>query len=109
MDPKKMDSKKDDVVEISNDSLDFKLIVFEPGFDRWLASQPPMQSFDLGYLKQKNRIYTQEYNRRALNPNYTDLYPNKINYDPERDYGLNLNYMLYMYFEFFQEKYKQRL
>ncbi len=98
-----------DTVTIENDSLNFKLIVFEPDFDRWLATELPMESYDLGYLKQKNRVYTTEYNRRANDPKQSDLYPNKINYDPQLDYGLKLNYMLYMYYEFFQEKYKQDL
>ncbi|HET8839553.1 MAG TPA: DUF6146 family protein [Flavobacteriaceae bacterium] len=108
MDSKKMESEND-VVEISNDSLDFKLLVFEPDFDSWLATKPPKGAYDLGYLEQKNRYYTREYNRRALIPQYGNLYPNTINYDPELDYGLELNYMLYMYYEFFQDKYNQRL
>lgn len=99
----------DDVVEISNDSLDFKLIVFEPEFDQWLSTKPTMESYELGYLEQKNKFLTSEYNRRTLIPELTNLYPHKINYNPELGYGLKLNYMLFMYYEFFQEKYNQHL
>lgn len=103
-------STSNDSVVIGNDSLDFELIVFEPGFDGWLITQPPKETYDLGYLKQKNIRYVREYNNRVLNPyRYGDLYPSRINYEEGIDYGLKLNYMLFMYFEFFQEKYRQRL
>lgn len=99
-----------DTIKIANDSLNFELLIFEPTFDSWLAVQPPIETYSLSYLEGKNRRYVSEYNRRALSPVvYGSLYPQPINYDPFEEYGLKLNYMLFMYFEFFQEKYNQRL
>ena len=31
----------------------------------------------------------------------------QINYDDKIDYGMEVNYLLYMYFEFFQDKYNK--
>lgn len=99
-----------DTVKIANDSLDFELLVFEPEFESWLVTQPPMESYSLEYLESKNRRYVSEYNRRARSVSvYGNLYPQPINYDSFEEYGLELNYMLFMYFEFFQEKYHQQL
>lgn len=99
-----------DTVKIANDSLDFELLVFEPDFESWLVTQPSIESYSLGYLESKNKRYVSEYNRRARAPSrYENLYPQPINYDIFEEYGLKLNYMLFMYFEFFQEKYQQQL
>ena len=37
------------------------------------------------------------------------LYELQIDYEPNIDYGYEVNYMLYNYFIYFQIKYKQRL
>ena len=37
------------------------------------------------------------------------LYELQINYDPQIDYGYEVNYQLYNYFVYFQRKYGQRL
>lgn len=99
-----------DTLRIANDSLDFELLVFDPGFEQWLTTQPPVEVYNQGYLESKNRQYVIQYNIRARNPSvYGMLYPQPINYEFDVDYGLELNYMLYNYFEYFQEKYNQRL
>ncbi len=99
-----------DTIRIANDSLDFELIVFDSDFESWLATQPPIEFYELEYLEKKNRHYVMQYNIRARNPaRYGRLYPQPINYESDVDYGLELNYMLYNYFEYFQEKYNQRL
>ncbi|HET8809905.1 MAG TPA: DUF6146 family protein [Flavobacteriaceae bacterium] len=104
------DMAKKDTVRIANDSLDYEVIIFEPGFDTWLVTQLPIESYSTEYLEAKNRRMIAEYNRRAMNPmRYGSLYPITINYDPNVHYGKKVNYMLYNYLEYFQEKYNQRL
>lgn len=105
------DTKKEsDMVRIANDSLEYEIIIFEPGFSAWLARQRSREFFVLENLETRNRIFVSEYNRRVIDPRYTrDLYPQEINYDPKVRYGLEVNYLLYHYFIYFQEKYKQRL
>lgn len=102
--------KSDDKVVIGNDSLEFELLIFDADFKQWLMMQPSMESYDLSYLKNKNRRFVTQYNINARHPQGNKgLYPHIINYEFDIEYGKKLNYMLYNYFVFFQEKYDQRL
>ena len=100
-----------DTIRIENDELEYEIIILELGFNNWLVSQPPMSYFSLNVLENRNKAYVFEWNQRAANPRAwnPNLYNQFIDYDPTISYGLEVNYMLYMYFEFFQQKYRQRL
>jgi hypothetical protein len=100
-----------DTIKIENDELEYEIIILEIGFNQWLVTQPPMNYWSLNVLEQRNRAYVFEWNQRAANPTAwnPNLYNQFIDYEPTIRYGLEVNYMLYMYFEFFQEKYRQRL
>ena len=100
-----------DTIRIENDELEYEIIILEIGFNQWLVSQPPMTYWSLNVLEQRNRAYVFEWNQRAMNPTVwnPNLYNQTIDYEPTVDYGLEVNYMLYMFFEFFQDKYRQRL
>ena len=103
-------STSDDTIRIANDSLEYEIIIIESGFNSWLLAQPPRNFYSQSYLETKNRLFTSEFNNRVLHPgNSHSLYPEQINYDPTVDYGYEVNYMLYNYFIFFQEKYNQHL
>ena len=102
---------KNDTVRIANDSLEYEVIIIEPGFNSWLVTQQPRGYYGLNYLETKNQFFVSEYNARARNPQRygSDLYPQEINYDYNTDYGYEVNYLLYNYFVYFQQKYRQRL
>ncbi len=102
---------KKDTIRIANDSLEYEVIIIEPGFDSWLATAKPRSYYSLTFLENKNYFFVTEYNRRVLdvhryNPN---LYEMRIDYDPNIHYGLEVNYLLYNYFIYFQNRYKQKL
>lgn len=102
---------KKDTIRIANDSLEYELIIIEPGFDSWLATAKPRSYYSLTFLENKNYFFVTEYNRRVLgvhryNPN---VYEMRIDYDPNIHYGLEVNYLLYNYFIYFQNRYKQKL
>ncbi|HBC03429.1 MAG: hypothetical protein CL528_05210 [Aequorivita sp.] len=101
---------KNDTVRIANDSLEYEIIIVEPGFQSWLISQPPRGFYGQAKLEGKNRQFVAEYNSRVLQPNLysRNLYGEQINYDPTIDYGYEVNYLLYNYFVYFQEKYNQK-
>lgn len=110
-------SKKDstatanDTVRIANDSLEYEIIVIEPGFNLFINSiARPRGFYSQSYLENKNRFLVQEYNSRVNQPfNYNrNLYIQEINYDNYVDYGYEVNYMLYNYFVFFSREYNQR-
>ena len=103
--------QKQDTIRIANDSLEYEIIIIEVGFDSWLVTQRPKEFFSESFLETRNRFYVQTYNQRVLEPQRYDpnLYFQQINYEPNIHYGLDVNYLLYMYFEYFQKKYKQNL
>ncbi|CAN5163757.1 DUF6146 family protein [soil metagenome] len=100
-----------DTIRIANDSLEYEIIIIEPGFSLFINSiARPRGYHSQSYLENKNRFLVQEYNTRVSNPfRYNpNLYLQQINYEPNIDYGYEVNYLLYNYFVFFSTEYNQR-
>lgn len=107
----KISDAKNDTVRIANDSLEYEIIVIEPGFNLFINSYAHQRGYySQSYLENKNKFLVPEYNQRVRQPfNYnTNLYINEINYDPQIDYGYEVNYLLYNYFVYFSRQYNQR-
>jgi len=103
---------EEDIVKIANDELEYEIIIIEPGFNFWLQSVArPEGYYSQPFLESRNRILVQEWNQRVLQPyKYNpNLYEMQIDYNPNIDYGYEVNYKLYNYFVYFQLHYKQRL
>ena len=100
----------DDRVVIKNENLDYEIIIIEPGFNAWLATQQPMSYYQQTTLEIRNKIDVTIWNQRVLEPTRynTNLYTMQINYDFNTDYGLEVNYKLFMYFKYFKKKYNQK-
>lgn len=92
-----------------NDDDEYDIIVFDPQYETFLMSiARPMNFYSESYYKNKNRVYVTEWNIRHSQPfNYDpDFYAVRIDYDPNMEYGINLEYKLYNFFEFIKWKYK---
>lgn len=103
---------KEEPVVIKNDSLEYEIIIIDQGFTTYLHTvAKPIGYYSQNYLENKNRIYVTIWNYRASNPMSfnANIYENKIDYSSNVDYGYDVNYKLYNYFEFAQRKYKMRL
>ena len=100
-----------DTIRITNDSLEYEIIIFEPGFNAWLATQPARGFYSQSTMEISNNFKVTEYNLRVQNPiRYgAFLYPMRIDYDRNIDYGYEVNFMLYNYFLFFEKTYNQKL
>lgn len=99
-------------VVIANDSLEYEVIIIDPGFNFFLASVAKPEGFySQNYLEARNKVWVLEWNNRARNPIQfnTGIYENIINYQPTTDYGYDVNYKLFNYFLFAQQKYKMNL
>tara|TARA_B110000008_G_C16801285_1_gene496850 strand:- start:11 stop:448 length:438 start_codon:yes stop_codon:yes gene_type:complete len=99
-------------VIISNDSLEYEVVIFDIGFTLYLnTTARPMGYYSLNYLENRNNIYVTIWNSRVLNPSKfkPSIYQNIIDYNPQIRYGLEVNYKLFNYFQFAQQKYKIRL
>ena len=100
-----------DTIRIANDSLEYEIIIIEPGFNQWLATQRPRGYYEQFWLENRNIFLVTEYNNRVLNSVQFDgqLYLQQIDYQRDVDYGYEVNYLLWNWFQFFQERYKQKL
>ena len=100
-----------DTIRIENKELDYQIIIMDIGFESWLATQRSSNFYIQPTLESKNKFFVMEWNRRVMNPQAynPNLYMQPIDYDHQIDYGMEVNYLLYMYFQFFQDKYNQRL
>src|SRR5690554_3568287 len=88
------------------DSTEYELIILDPKFESWLATQPPANYYSQQYYENWNQRYVTEWNQRHSNPlRYGDFYETRIDYSPNNDYGLQLNYKLYYYFRFIEHEY----
>ena len=101
---------EEEAVVISNDSLEYEIIIMDIGFSTYLASiAKPDWYYSQQYLETKNIFYVSEWNSTAINPTrYGGFYENRIDYSPHVDYGLDVNYKLFNYFKFCEYKYKIR-
>lgn len=100
-----------DTVRIANDSLEYEIIIIEPGFNLFINSIAKPEGYhSQSYLESKNNFLVQEYNARVRQPlRYnSNLYLQEINYNSHTDYGYEVNYLLYNYFVFFSREYNQR-
>lgn len=98
-----------DTIRIANHEIEYEIIILETGFDSWLTTNAkPIHYYSEQFLKTKNRVYVANWNSRVLAFN-RDLYNFQIDYDYGIDYGIEVNYILYNYFLFFEQKYNQNL
>ncbi len=101
-----------DTVTIKNEGLEYEIIIIEIGFNTWLQSiAKPWGYYTQEFMENRNQIYVINWNQRVMEPLRFDasLYEWRIDYNPNIDYGYDVNYQLYNYFIYFQRKYNQRL
>lgn len=88
-----------------NPKEEYEVIVFDAGFDSFLATQRSKDFYSEGTLKAKNVLMVNEWNSRhrqpmQYNPN---IYEVSIDYDPKTDYGLEVEYQLHMFFRYMEK------
>jgi len=101
-----------DTIKITSDKTEYEIIIIEPGFNVWLnTTARPEGFYNQTYLENKNIFYVQAWNNRVLQPQRynPNLYEMQIDYRQNIDYGYEVNYKLYNYFIYFQNKYNQNL
>lgn len=105
-------TQEEQPVVIANDSLEYKIIIIDIGFNSYLNTvAKPKGFYSQSYLENKNRMYVTIWNMRARNPSQynPNIYENVIDYNHNIDYGYEVNYKLFNYFEFAQQKYRMQL
>lgn len=105
-------TNSNDTIKIVNRELQYEVIIIEPGFNSWAQSTAlPRGYYSQTYLENKNYQYVLEWNNRVLQPQRypSNLYEMTINYEPNINYGYEVNYLIYNYMIYFQNKYNQKL
>lgn len=90
--------------EVESDSVEYELIIFDPGFESWFVTRDMRSSArSNSYYKYWNQWYVLEWNQlfRSGHP----LMENQIDYHTDEDYGFEVNYKLYHYFLYVENKY----
>ena len=103
--------EKNDIVYIT-DNKSFEVTFKGEHFHKWMKKQTPKHKYLQSSLEIENMQYASEWNRRVGNPKYdSNKYVQHIDYQlkPKLNYGIDVNYELYMYFIFFEEKYEKLL
>lgn len=103
--------QKGDTVRIANDSLEYEVIIIDPGFNSWLLGRAkPRGFYGEPFMRAHNVQWVTEWNNRVMQPQrYGDMYLMRIDYDAHINYGYEVNYLLYNYLVYFQINNNQKL
>lgn len=102
--------KNDSVAITKGDTTEYELIVFDPSFQSWFAThRKPIWYYDKEYYHVKNTLFTTYWNNLVINNRHRPPYDFEIEYDPTVDYGIEVNWQLFWYFKYLEEKYKIKL
>ncbi len=96
--------------EIQSDTTSYELLIFDIHFDSWFIKNRKMKEFySIDYYKTKNRIAVINWNIHYSNNRYPSVIENHIDYSNTKEYGIDVEYKLFYYFEYVQTTYKIRL
>lgn len=85
------------------DSTEYELLILDIGFENWFVTRNmPATARTNSYYKNWNHRYVTEWNIKHSQGH--PYFENHIYYDPFEDYGFDINYKLYHYFQFVEEK-----
>jgi hypothetical protein len=98
------DNTVNDTVRISNDALEYEVLIIDAGFNRWFnLYAKPRNYYTQSYLESRNAVWVQEWNNRVLDIRRNKgMFEMRIDYLPGIDYGYEVNYMLFNYLTYYQ-------
>ena len=89
-----------------SDTLEYELIIIDVDFDSWfLRNSSPIGFYNEHFLESWNRQLVSQWNNAIVTHQNRNCRPTTfIDYDADIDYGKELNYKLFYYFKFMQER-----
>jgi hypothetical protein len=101
------------VNEQNGEEEEYELIIIDPGFATWFVTRArPINYYSPSYYETWNQQYVSAWNEKVNQAAYygTANYPfeNRIQYDANEDYGVELNHELFWYFRYIQSRYGAR-
>jgi len=102
--------KTDSVAIAHGDSTEYELIIFDTGFNGWfISNRKPVWYHEKEYYHTKNTFYTSYWNLRVLEYMHRPPYDFEIEYDSKVDYGIDVEWQLFWYYKYLENKYNIRL
>ena len=87
-----------------DDSLQYELIVMDPGFETWYMLQnTPARYRSQEYYEGWNQQYVSAWNYLATQPGRRSFFQTIMGYEPGEDYGFELNHKLFYYFQYVEQ------
>jgi len=92
--------------EAPKDSLEYELLIIDPGFEMWfLQNKRPEGFYSLQYLENWNHQLVNQWNMMISRPGRPGCMPtNFVHYDYHESYGMELNHKLFYYFKYVQQR-----
>lgn len=89
------------------DSVTYELIILDPEFESWMiTNSKPVWYHSQSYLESWNRMYVSAWNSKVTSGSRSRFFETYIDYQHHIDYGLELNYRLFYYFQFVERRLK---
>ncbi len=96
----------DNLIVNSEDQEEYELLIIDPGFSTWfITNAKPITYYSKSYYESKNRLYVSAWNELSMQYGGNSPFENRIYYDPQIDYGIELNYQLFWYFKYIESQY----
>jgi len=101
-------TEKIELKATDQDSTEYDLIIMDSGFQSWFdANHRPIWYYSKDYLATWNYQYVIAWNAKVRSPSMQNRPDNpfiqEIDYLPNIDYGIELNYKLYYYFKYIED------
>ncbi len=92
------------VVKGSQDSTEYEIIINDPGFEKWdITNYSPAKDYPQEYYRGRNIMGVANWNEYYRSGRYTRIILNEIDYQPQIDYGIEVNRKLFWYFKYIEE------
>ena len=93
--------KAENKEEAQQDTVEYELETFDERFETWYQLHDnPAQYRSKEYYENWNDRYVSAWNANALDPQKSSFFETIIGWDPTIDYGFELNYKLFYYFQY---------
>jgi hypothetical protein len=96
----KIEENKDELAAVE-DSIEYQLETFDARFETWYAlHNKPSQYRAQEYYENWNRQYVNAWNYNSTQPGKSSFFEPIVGYEPQVDYGFELNHKLFYYFQY---------
>jgi hypothetical protein len=97
-------------VTLTKDSVEYEISIIDPRFDQWyIINYSPAKDYSNEYYRSKNMIAVINWNDYYRSGKYSRVIDSYIDYQPNIDYGIEVNRKLFWYFKFVIDTYNIRL